>query len=204
MTRRALERRLEAVAGFDDPHVEWEQYPTPTPLAAHLVHLAALQGDLDRPVVDLGTGTGMLALGARLAGATSVVGVERDPGALGVAAENARRVEASGVDWLLGDATRPPLRLRDATVLMNPPFGAQWGREHADRAFLAAAADLAVVSYSIHNAGSREFVEAFAGDEGGDVTHAFAAEFPLDRQFAFHDADRRILDVEVFRIEWGG
>ncbi len=85
---------------------------------------------------------------------------------------------------------------------MNPPFGAQRGSEHADRAFLATARDLATVTYSIHNAGSREFVEAFAADEGGEVTHAFGAEFPVDRQFDFHTRERHTLDVEVFRVVW--
>jgi putative methylase len=85
---------------------------------------------------------------------------------------------------------------------MNPPFGAQHGNEHADRAFLATAAGLADVSYSIHNAGSREFVEAFAADNGGEVTHAFEATFDLDRQFDFHEADEKELRTEVYRIVW--
>ncbi len=109
----------------------------------------------------------------------------------------------ASVDWVRGDATRPPLCLDGATVLMNPPFGAQDGNEHADRDFLAAAADLARVSYSVHNAGSREFVESFAADNGGEVTHAFAAEFDLPRQFAHHTDASRTLDAEVFRVVWG-
>jgi len=85
---------------------------------------------------------------------------------------------------------------------MNPPFGAQAGQRHADREFLAAAADVADVSYSIHNSGSRAFVESFATDRGGELTHAFAAEFDVDRQFDFHTSERETLDVEAFRVEW--
>jgi len=85
---------------------------------------------------------------------------------------------------------------------MNPPFGAQSGNEHADRAFLAAAADVAGVSYSIHNDGSREFVESFAADNGGDVTDSYRTEFELPRQFDFHDEEKRTIDAEVYRIEW--
>ena len=85
---------------------------------------------------------------------------------------------------------------------MNPPFGAQTGNEHADRAFLATAADIADVSYSIHNADSADFVEAFAADNAGEVTHAFRAEFDLPKSFDFHEDDRRHIDVEVFRIDW--
>ena len=202
-TRRALERRLAALDTFEAPRVELEQYPTPADLAAHLVHLADLRGDLDRPVVDLGCGTGVLALGVALRDPPRIVGVERDPAALATARANERRLAApTAVDWLLGDATRPPLALDAATVVSNPPFGARRGREHADRAFLAAAADLGVVSYTVHNAGSRDFVEAFVADRGGAVTDAFAAVLDLDRQFAFHDRDRKPLDVEVYRVAW--
>jgi putative methylase len=85
---------------------------------------------------------------------------------------------------------------------MNPPFGAQRGNEHADRAFLGTAAAIADVSYSIHNADSADFVEAFAADEGGEVTHAFRAEFDLPKQYDHHVDDSRHIDVEVFRIDW--
>ncbi|MUV58653.1 RNA methyltransferase, partial [Halogeometricum sp. CBA1124] len=47
-----------------------------------------------------------------------------------------------------------------------------------------------------------EFVEAFAADEGGTVTHAFEATFSLDRQFEFHDEASKDIDTEVYRIEW--
>ncbi|QLC34491.1 methyltransferase [Halarchaeum sp. CBA1220] len=202
--KRALEQRLAAVEGFRDPDVTREQYPTPAALAAHLIHTADLQGDLSGVVVDLGTGTGMLALGAALRRPSRVVGVDVDPGALAVARENERRLSPPrSVAWVRGDATRLPLSVgADPTVVMNPPFGAQYGNRHADRRFLATAADLGGVSWSVHNGGSREFVESFAADEGGTVTHAFAAELDLANQYDFHTAEREALDVEVFRITW--
>jgi len=201
--KRALARRLATVETFPDPDPALEQYPTPADLAAHLVALADLHDDLTgRTVADLGAGTGMLALAAATRSPERVLAVELDAGALQVARENERRVDPeTSVDWLRGDATRPPLSSVD-TVVANPPFGAQRGNEHADRAFLAAAADIAAVSYSVHNAGSREFVESFASDRAGEVTHAFAADFPVSAQFDFHTSDREVLDVEVFRVEW--
>jgi putative methylase len=224
MDKAALERRLSRVEGFADPRLDLEQYPTPADLAAHLVHLAGVQGDLaGRTVVDLGTGTGMLALGTAFRGPARVLALDRDPAALAQARENERRVggadasaESSGasatelteIEWLLADATRAPLCVSDdrhhgeTTVLMNPPFGAQAGNEHADRAFLATASDVAAVSYSIHNAGSREFVEAFADDEGGEVTRAFRAELALPRQFGHQTSETEAIDAEVFRIQW--
>lgn len=203
MRRGALERELSVVAGFEEPSPRLEQYPTPADIAAHLVHLAAVQDDLERTVVDLGTGTGMLALGAALSGAPRVVGIDRDRRALDRARENKRRVAPpEPPEWVCGDATTPPLTVENATVVMNPPFGAQRGNEHADRAFLETTADIAGVSYSIHNAGSRSFVEAFADDHRGVVTHAFAVDLELPRQFGYHTDDQRRIDAEAYRIEW--
>lgn len=204
MDKRRLERRLSGLAGFESPRPDLEQYPTPAWLAAHLVHLADMQGDVaDRSVLDLGAGTGILALAATARGPRRVIAVERDRSALAIARENERSFDpAIPVDWVLGDASRPPLALDGATVLMNPPFGAQHGNEGADRAFLEVAASLAEVSYSIHNAGSEAFVESFVSDRGGAVTHAFEAELAVDRQFEFHTREREELPVEVYRIEW--
>jgi len=133
-----------------------------------------------------------------------VLGIELDRGALSTAIENERRVAASAsVHWIQGDATRlPARRARPVTVVMNPPFGAQDGNRNADRGFLATASRVAAVSYSVHNAGSREFVEAFAADNGGEVTHAFAADFAIDAQFDHHTDASRDIDAEVYRIEW--
>lgn len=199
-TKRALERRLSRVRGFESPRAELEQYPTPADIAAHLVHMADLRGDLDDTVLDLGTGTGMLALGAALRVPRRVIGLDADPAALATARENERLVDPSiGIDWLLGDGGRLPLCPSEATVLMNPPFGAQTGHRGADRRFLAAAIGAADVIYSIHNAGSREFVESFLDDRGWEVTHAYELAFDLDRQFDFHERGRKTIRAECYR-----
>lgn len=205
-TKRALAQQLGVVAGFENPRAPLEQYRTPPELAAHLVHLADLRGDVEgRTVLDLGCGTGMLALGAALRGPERVVGVDVDPSPLGTARANERKVASqTSVSWVRADATDLPMTPDPAetTVVMNPPFGAQSGNEHADRKFLATAADVASVTYSIHNAGSQEFVESFAADNGGEVTDSYRTEFELPRQFEFHDEDKRVVDAEVYRIEW--
>jgi putative methylase len=204
-TKRELEGQLAVVAGFEDPQAALEQYPTPPALAAHVIHLADLHDDIEgRTVLDLGTGTGMLTLGAALRGPARVVAVELDGGPLSTAVENRRRVAtATPIHWLQADATRLPLSIPEpVTVVMNPPFGAQDGQTGADRGFLTTVASVASVSYSVHNAGSEEFIEAFAADNGGEVTHAFSAAFAVDNQFDHHDDDSREIDTEVYRIEW--
>ena len=206
VSRGTLARRLEAVRDFDDPSPELEQYLTPPEIAAHILHVAALQGDLTgKTVVDLGTGTGMLAIGASIGAPERVIALDVDPVALDRARRNESHVRTASeplIDWVQGDVSRHPLSLSGATIVSNPPFGAQRGNRHADRPFLEAACDLASVSYTIHNEGSQEFVESFAADHGGAVTHAFRATFSLENQFEFHEDDRRELEAEVFRIEW--
>ncbi|RQG89812.1 methyltransferase domain-containing protein [Natrarchaeobius halalkaliphilus] len=208
-SRRNLARVLESLEDFSDPSPALEQYLTPSDLAAHLCHLARLQGDLDRRVLDLGTGTGMLAIAAAISGADAVVGIDVDPDALELARRNERAVEpgldsgrTDGIDWVRGDVIRHPFSEEAGTVVSNPPFGAQRGNRHADRSFLETARELSSVSYTIHNEGSQSFVESYAADFGGDVTHAFRAELPIDRRFAFHTERTETLEAEVFRIEW--
>lgn len=202
-SRRALERQLATLAGFNEPRVELEQYATPADVAASLLHLADLQSDLDDIVVDLGTGTGMLAIGAALRGSERVIGLELDPTALAVASRNLEEVEIpNSVAWISGDVEAAPLCLDDATVVMNPPFGAQKSNIHADRAFLTTTARIGTVSYSVHNAGSRDFIEAFTRDHGGTITHAYTTTIDLDPQFEFHSRTQEELSVEVYRITW--
>ncbi|MDQ2048887.1 METTL5 family protein [Natronolimnohabitans sp. A-GB9] len=208
-SRRTLARALETLEDFADPSPELEQYLTPPEIAAHICHQARLQADLEGWVVDLGTGTGMFAIAASLAGADRVVGIDIDADALELARANAARIDEAGgrgvLEWVQGDVTRPPFSTPDdaaVTVLSNPPFGAQRGNRHADRAFLETVREVADVSYTIHNEGSQEFVESFAADAGADVTHAFRAEFPIAKRFEFHTDAQRTLEAEVFRIEW--
>ena len=204
-SKRELEGQLAVVAGFDNPQAALEQYPTPPSLAAHVIHLADLHGDIEgRTVVDLGTGTGMFALGAALRAPARVVAVELDRAALDTAVENRSRVGTNTIiHWLQADATRSPLRIAEpVTVVMNPPFGAQHDNASADRGFLETVSELAHVSYSVHNAGSQAFIGAFAADNGGTVTHAFSAAFDLDNQFPHHEHETQEIDTEVYRIEW--
>jgi putative methylase len=135
MRRSELIRALAQIPRFPTPSSRWEQIATPPECAADLLEEAVARGDLvGRRVLDLGSGTGTLAIGAALLGAGSVRGVEIDPSAVSLAQSVARRWRVrvrflvAAVEQFHGTAE---------TVVMNPPFGAQ--RRYADRPFWEAA-----------------------------------------------------------------
>jgi ribosomal protein L11 methyltransferase len=71
----------------------------------------------DRRVLDLGTGSGVLALAASLRGARQVVAIDVDPDAIDAARSSmALNPGASSIEWMVGD-----YRERDAT-----PLGDSW------------------------------------------------------------------------------
>ena len=65
MKRKQLESYLEDVDQFSDPKIELEQYPTDPHLAASVLYTVhSAFGDLlDKFVLDLGAGCGMLSIG---------------------------------------------------------------------------------------------------------------------------------------------
>ena len=201
MKLRQLEMTLQRLAGFSRPQAALEQYQTPAPLAARLLYHALMKGDIaGKQVCDLGCGTGMLAIGAALLGAETVVGVDIDEKALAVARENADLL-GTDITFLAADVREGGCRERIGacdTVVMNPPFGAQ--KAHADRPFIDCALAAAIITYSIFNAGSTSFVEAYTGQKA-EITEKIGGAFPIRRTFAFHTRDVQEIEVEILRLK---
>ncbi|WP_410508766.1 METTL5 family protein [Methanosarcina hadiensis] len=193
MKQRKLEMLLEEIEGFSDPELELEQYQTPSLLAAEILHFAYMQGDLDGSVQDLGCGTGILAIGAKLLGAEKVIGYDTDAKALEIARKNAERLGVEA-EFINSDITGVSERVK--TTVMNPPFGARVkGR---DRPFLSSALRTSEVIYSIHNRGSLSFIQKFI--KPAVITHSYVAKFPIKRTFDFHQKEREVIEVEIYRI----
>ncbi len=193
MKQRKLEMLLEEIEGFSDPELELEQYQTPSPLAAEIMHFAYMQGDLDDSVQDLGCGTGILAIGAKLLGAKNVIGYDMDPKTLEIANINARKLGVE-IDFVFSDIADIEGHVK--TTVMNPPFGARVkGR---DRPFLSSALRTSEVIYSIHNRGSLAFIQKFI--KPAIITHSYVAKFPIKRIFDFHKKEREVIEVEIYRI----
>ncbi len=130
--KQQLEILLQQVRPHPHPASELEQYSTPAQIAADVLWFAHVQGDIvGKRVADLGCGTAILGIGAKLLGASEVVAVDIDGAALAVATQNAARLNVT-LSFLTMDVR--DFAASVDTVLMNPPFGAQ--NPHADIPFL--------------------------------------------------------------------
>ena len=201
MKLKHLEMSLQRLSGFSHPSASLEQYQTPAPLAARLLFHALMKGDIEgKNVCDLGSGTGVLAAGAALLGADRVTGVDIDKKAVEVARSNAGLLGVE-VEFIVADVRDPSLPSRlgcPDTVIMNPPFGAQ--KAHADRPFIDLALTLAPVTYSIFNAGSVQFIEAYIAGRA-EIDERIGGIFPIKRTFSFHTQEMQEIGVEILRLK---
>lgn len=202
MKQRELEMLLQKVPPHPSPKAELEQYPTPAPIAADFVYRALAAGDIaDKVVLDLGAGTGVLAIGAALAGAREAIGVDIDPEALRLAEAAARSlgIPREVLSWRVGRVESA--RLAADTVLMNPPFGAQ--QRHADQPFHVTALACAPVVYALVNGETADWAERFYVGAGARVTARWTYRFALPAQFWWHDKPRAHIEVAALRAVRG-
>ena len=194
MRKKHLEMLLEQVEGFRAPKPAKEQYSTPATVAAELLHFAFMRGDIADTVYDLGCGSGVLALGAKLLGAEKVIGFDDDRDALEIARANAKKL---GMDVEFVCCRIDEICGKAHTVVINTPFVAQV--RGSDRPFLRKALELSSVVYSIHNAGSMEFIKKFISPS--IITDYRSIDFPIKRTFRFHTKEMQVIKPEMYRIE---
>ena len=200
--KHRLEEAIAEVAPHPNPRAYLEQYTIPSEVAAEILYLATYTYDdiFNKTVVDLGCGTGRLAIGAVLLGAKEAFGIDIDPSAIKVAKDNAKKLAVEKrTNWITADIN--VLHGHFHTVLQNPPFGVQ--KRSADRAFLEKSLELGNRIYSLHKSGkhNREFIKRFIEKRGGKVTGIFHMEMTIPRLFEFHTKERRSIKVDLYRIE---
>ena len=168
---------------FYQPKPELEQYSTPVDIVAEMIKLANAQGDLSGNVVDLGSGTGRLAIGAALLGA-EVTGYEIDDDALELAKSYSKKNDLE-IEWI--NLAIENINKKYDTVLMNPPFGSQ--RPGADRAFLKKSLEIGTKIWTIHMAETKDFVKEFVEKNNGEILSAYEFDFPIRNSMPFHTKD---------------
>ena len=197
MKLKELEMTLQRVRPISSPRADLEQYSTPAVIAADVLFTAFSLGDVeDKVVLDLGCGSGILAIGAGLLGAREVIGLDADAAVLQQARENAIAI---GVELELVHGSVDSFEGKVDTVIMNPPFGAQ--NRNADRPFLEKAMGSAGVVYSLHMASTQEFLMMLVRSLGGEAAVQKRYKFEIPHMFAFHKKMKRDVEVVLLRIQ---
>jgi len=216
-----LELLLSQIAPHPSPKPSLEQYTIPVDIAATMLHIAAYtHGSIvGKKVLDLGCGTGRLALGAAFLGAKQVVGVDIDRDAVKVAFENSVRINLKEkVQWIAGDIDA--IHGNFDTVLQNPPFGVQ--RRKADRKFLEKALESGKVVCSLHKCPDEDnifikklkasktsvalvtpppFLKKFIEKRGGKIKAVYAVIMTIPHMFSFHTKRKHEFIADLYVIE---
>ena len=219
-----LELFISQVEPQPSPKASLEQYTISGAIAAKMLYLAAYtNGDIiGKKVLDLGCGTGRLALGASYLGAQCVVGIEIDKAAIKTACSNSEKAGSSvNVQWVLGDIST--VRGSFDTVLQNPPFGVQ--KRTADRKFLEKALQVGNIVYSLHNhpcldkqliqrlkanpggllqVGPSPFMERFVESHHGVVKAVYAMLMTIPRMFDFHTKKKHDFVIDLYLLKRRG
>ncbi len=219
--KRDLDLMLSKVDPHPAPTAELEQYTISADTAATMLYIAAYShGNIvGKRVVDLGCGTGRLALGAAFMGAREVVGVDLDRTAVKKARENSINSNLKKkTQWIIADIDS--LHGRFDTVLQNPPFGVQ--KRGADRKFIMKALELGSVVYSLHKrphsdpslvarlkassdgavkVSASSFMEQFVDENCGTIDAVYALLMTVPHMFSFHTEKRHefVADLYVLR-----
>ena len=194
--KRQLEIKLDKLETLKTPKLGLEQYPVSAEAASELLYMAGFEhNDLDGKTIDLGTGTGRLAIGATLMGASNIVGLDVDRPSIDIAARNARESNVN-VEWVIGDLNSVVSGFQ--TVLMNPPYGTR--SPHMDARFLTRAFELAPVTYSIHKSSTRNFLTELAKKNGRRVDEVRSLEMRIPHLFDFHRKKWETIQVDLYRI----
>jgi putative methylase len=216
-----LEMLLSRVKPHPSPRPDLEQYTIPANTAATMLYIAAYMNDdiLNKKILDLGCGTGRLALGAAFLGAKDVVGVDIDRIAVNVASENSIQLNLDHkVQWVAGslDAIRGSFD----TVIQNPPYGIQ--TRQADRKFLEKALEAGHAVYSLHKSmhddedflrklkASSEgvlpveptpFLKSYVEAHGGKVKAVYALVMTVPHMFDFHTRKKHEFVVDLYVLK---
>jgi len=196
---------LSKLRVFEAPKLKAEQYTTDSEIAADVLWQAYYLGDINnKTIADLGSGTGILGLGALLLGAKKVFFIESDKNSIQTAKENLKFLEEeTGINlakkaiFLNQDINN--FNDKVDTVIQNPPFGTK--QKHADKVFLEKAFLLANVIYSFHKLGTEGFVNSISKDNGFEVTYLWKFDFPIKATYRFHRKRIQRIKVGCWRMK---
>jgi len=207
LSKKQLAIILSHLKENPNPKPELEQYTIPGELAAEIINIAYLSGDIEnKTILDLGCGSGRLTIGPALMGAKKAIGIDIDKNVLEVARENIKLTEKltnevikNKIKFIHQDVSE--VKQKVDTVIQNPPFGIQ--KKHADRIFLKKALECGNKVYSLHRSyeKSRKFLTKFIEQNEGKVEKIIKFKFRIPHMFRFHEKPAVEYDVDLFVIK---
>jgi len=198
MKKKQLEMILQKVPSYENPNPYIEQYMTPADIAADIIYTAFQYDDIQgKKIVDLGCGTGIFSLGAKIAGAEEVIGIDLDEEAIKIAKNYAEK-NKTNIEFLVKNVK--DVDIKCDTTIMNPPFGAQKSNRWADRGFIEKAFGISNVIYSLHLSKTIEFIEKMISSLKGEITLYKKYNFPIKHSFSFHSKKTQNCEVTLLRI----
>ncbi len=216
-----LEMLLSRIEPHPSPRPSLEQYTIPADVAATMLYIVAYTYNdvIDKTVLDLGCGTGRLALGAAFLGAKQAIGVDVDKTAVKTAFKNAEKTGLKNkVQWIIADIDA--IQGKVDVVLQNPPFGVQ--KRKADRKFLEKALEVSNRIYSLHKSSRRDeafikklrvsgtrivpvspspFIRGFIQRCNGRIRAVYAMVMTVPHMFSFHTKRKHEFLVDLYVIE---
>jgi len=196
---------LSKLRVFEAPKLKAEQYTTDSEIAADVLWQAYYLGDIEnKTIADLGSGTGILGLGALLLGAKKVLFIESDKNSIQTAKENLKLLEEKTNIKIAEKAIFFNQDINDFndevdTVIQNPPFGTK--QKHADKIFLKKAFSLAKIIYSFHKFETEIFVNKISEDYDFEITHLWKFDFPIKATYSFHKKRIQRIKVGCWRMK---
>lgn len=216
-----LEMLLSQTEPHPSPQPSLEQYTIPANVAATVLYIAAYTYNdiIDETVLDLGCGTGRLALGAAFLGAKQVIGVDIDKAAVRVALKNSEKIGLKNkVQWIVADIGA--IHGKFDTILQNPPFGIQ--KRKADRKFLKKALEVGKNIYSLHKSPQTgetfirklkasgtntvlvfpsNFIKRFVEGRNRKIKAVYAMLMTIPHMFNFHTKRRHEFVVDLYVVK---
>ncbi|MCJ7635749.1 METTL5 family protein [Candidatus Bathyarchaeota archaeon] len=194
-----LEIVLSHLEKSPSPKFAYEAYDLNPAAASEILFLAETRyGDLkNRSILDLGCGSGILAIGAALLGAKEVVGIDINSESVEAAKRNANLVQVV-VDFIAGDIEA--IRGAFDVTVMNPPFGTR--KKGVDAIFLQKAMSVSKRVYSLHKRGeqNRIFLRNRVESLSGSVDAVFEIGIEIAKTYEFHKKRRYAVDVDLYRV----
>ena len=186
-SKKELAIILSKLKDFDFPDTKLEQYSTPSEIAADILWVAYMNGDIhSKTVLDAACGPGIFGLGALLLGAKKVYFVDLDKKILKTAKENLKEIKKS---YYVGNSIFKQqdisnFKTKVDTVIQNPPFGVQ--NEHADKVFLKKAMEVCDKIYSIHKIESEGFIKALSRENNFLLKKIIPLIFSIKQTQKYH------------------